>query len=150
MTAITVTPTLDTSAYVSGDCLHTAVIEFVNAFGTLHAAGPGQLQGWVDKLTIIDKDKQAAAGELWLFNSSVTPAAANAAHSISDADAAKCVGVIPFGAYYDSALNSVSFAKNINLSVVSLSTSLWGILVTRGTPTYTASGLVVTIELTQD
>lgn len=142
-TEITVTPTLDTSAYASGDSLHTTVITFANAVGV--SAGSAV----VDKLVISDHDVQSAAGELWLFNATVTPATANAAHSISDADADKCIGVIPFGPYFASALNSISVAKP-GLPIKCAATSLFGILVTRGTPTYTASGLVVTLQISQD
>lgn len=142
-TEVSVTPTLDTSAYASGDSLHTTVLTFANAVGVSGGSGV------VDKLVISDHDVQSAAGELWLFNATVTPATANAAHSISDADADKCIGVIPFGTYYASALNSISVARP-GLPIKCAATSLFGILVTRGTPTYTASGLVVTLQISQD
>lgn len=141
---VTATPTLDTLIYASGDCLHTSVLSFANA---VRVSGGS---GWVDKLSIVDKDLQSAAGELWLFSASVTPAAANAPHSISDADAALCVGVISFGTYFASALNSVSVAKDVRLPFTVAATSLFGILVTRATPTYTAAGLVVTLHISQD
>jgi len=140
---VSVTPTLDTSIYASGDSLHTTVLSFANAVRVTGGSG------YVDKLVVVDKDLQSIAGELWLFSASVTPAAANAAHSISDADAALCVGVIPFGPYYASALNSVSVSKDIRLPFTVAATTLFGILVTRGTPTYTASGLVVSLQIAQ-
>lgn len=141
---LTATPTLDTSAYISGDSLHTAVIDFAGASGASRS-------GYVEKLVIIEKKDASnkSAGELWLFSDTVTPAAANAAHSISDADAALCVGVITFGTYYASALNAVSVATGVNLPYVTLGTSLYGILVTRGTPTYGAADLVVKLTVTQ-
>lgn len=139
-----VTPTLDTVIYASGDCLHTAVLSFLNA---VYASGG---TGTIKKLVVVDADLQSVAGELWLFNATVTPAAANAAHSISDADAAKCVGVIPFGPYYASALNSVSVATPSLPFRITTGTTLFGILVTRGTPTYTAAGLQVSLFIAQD
>ena len=137
---VSATPTLDTSAYASGDCLHTAVIQFVGI--------PDGI-GFIDKMIVVDADLQSVALELWLFSATVTPAAANAAHSISDAHAALCVGVISSGPYYASALNSVSVAKGVALPFKCAATTLFGILVTRGAPTYTASGLTVSLQISQ-
>ena len=141
---VSATPTLDTNIYASGDCLHTAVIAFANAVRT--NAGSGV----IGKLVVVDASAQTAAGELWLFSDTVTPAAANAAHSISDADALKCVGVIPFGTYYASALNTVSVARDLNLPFAVAATTLYGILVTRGTPTYAVGSLTASLQIDQD
>lgn len=140
---VSATPTLDTAIYASGDSLHTAVISFANAVRV--AGGTGTIK----KMVVIDKDVQSIALELWLFSATVTPAAANAAHSISDADAALCIGVIASGTYYASALNSISVASP-SLPITCAATTLFGILVTRGTPTYTASGLTVALQIAQD
>ena len=139
LVSVSATPTLDTAAYASGDCLHTTVIEFANAV----AAAGGC--GFVESMIVVDAAIQSQVLELWLFNDTVTPATVNTAHSISDADAAKCVGVVTSGVYYASALNSVSVAKGVNLSIKLTGTSLFGILVTRGTPTYAADSLTVTL-----
>lgn len=133
-----VTPTLDTSAYAAGDCLATAVMEFEGL--------PGH--GYIDRLVVIDKAKQDAAGELWLFDTAVTPSTANTAHDPSDADLAHCVAVIPFGPYYDASDNSVSVAKGVNCAYVRDAGTgiLYGIAVTRGTPTYAASDLTFILQ----
>lgn len=138
------TPTLDTSAYASGDCLHTAVGTFTNAVSQTGGTGT------ILKMTVIDADVQSAAGELWLFSATVMPAAANAAHSISDADALLCVGVIPFGPYYTSALNAVSVNGTVSLPFSVAATTLYYIAVTRGTPTHSASGLTFKLFVAQD
>lgn len=140
-TVVSATPTLDTNAYASGDCLHTAVIEFALALPASHT-------GFVEKMVIVDALAQSQPCELWLFKSTVTPAAANAAHSISDADALLCIGVISSGPYYASALNSVSVAKALSLAINTTGTSLFGILVTRGTPTYGVGSLTVSLLIT--
>ena len=67
----------------------------------------------------------------------------------TDADAALCVGVIASGTYYASALNSISVAS-VDLAISCAATTLFGLLVTRGTPTYTASGLTVALHIEQD
>lgn len=140
---VTATPTLDTSAYASGDCLHTTVITFANAV-------EASLSGFIEKMVIVDNALQSQPCELWLFNATVTPAAANAAHSISDADAAKCIGVIYSGPYYASALNSVSIARGVGLAIKCAATSLFGILVSRGTGTYAADSLTISLQISAD
>jgi hypothetical protein len=140
---VTATPTLDTSAYHTGDSLHTAIISFANAVDV-------SLSGWVEKMVVVDGALQSQPLELWLFSETVTPAAANAAHSITDADAAKCIGVIYSGAYYASAANSVSVARGVALPIVCAATTLYGLLVTRGTPTYAASSLTVSLQISKD
>lgn len=143
-TRIVVTPTIDTAIYASGDTIANALIAFPNA--VLAAGGVAKL----DKVVIVDAAVQSIAGELWLFSDVVTPAAMNAPHSISDADAALCVGVVPFGTYYPSALNSISVAKGVDLPFTVAGTTLYGILVTRGTPTYgNAAALTVVLHLTE-
>jgi hypothetical protein len=142
-TVVSATPTLDTSAYASGDCLHTTVISFASAVGA-------KLTGFIEKMVIVDNEVQSQPCELWLFSATVTPAAANAAHSISDAHAALCIGVIASGTYYASALNSVSVAKGVNLAIKCAATTLYGILVTRGTPTYAVGSLTVSLLISQN
>lgn len=143
---LSLTPTLDTNIFASGDTIATAVLTFTDA-----VRGVG-MTGTIKKLVLIDKDVQSIAGELWLFDTAVSPAAANAAHSVSDADAAHCIAVIPFGTYYASALNSVSVsaALSVPFKAAATDTNIYGILVTRGTPTYSASGLVVNLLVAQD
>ncbi|MBU2346587.1 MAG: hypothetical protein KJ888_20550 [Gammaproteobacteria bacterium] len=142
---VSATPTLDTSAYASGDCLHTTVISFADAVGP-------SLSGFVEKMIIVDAAVQSQPCELWLFSATVTPAAANAAHSISDADALLLGGggVVYSGPYYPSALNSVSVAKGVGLAIKCAATTLYGILITRGTPTYAAGSLTVSLQISQD
>ena len=140
---VSATPTLDTSIYASGDSLHTAVITFTGAVG--RSGGYGK----VKKMVVVDASAQTAAFELWLFSATVTPAAANSVHSISDADAALCVGVIASGTYFASALNSVCVTKGVDLDFKVAGTSLFGILVTRSTPTYLAGSLTVSLQIEQ-
>lgn len=141
---VSATPTIDAGAYTAGDSLHTTVISFADAVGA-------SLSGFVEKMIVVDNAVQSRPLELWLFNATVTPAAALDPHSISDADAAKCIGVIYSGPYYASALNSVSVAKGVGLAIACAATTLYGILVTRGTPTYGATdALTVSLQISQD
>src|SRR5512140_687037 len=100
-----------TTDYVTGDYMGASsdAMEFDS---TDLADGSG---GMIVAAMLIDKDVSSDSGaqscELWLFDTEPTPPANSAAWSISDADAAKCIGVIPFSTYYASALNAVSKAE---------------------------------------
>ena len=142
-TVVTATPTLDTSAYAVGDCLHTTVIEFANAVGA-------SLSGIVEKMVVFDKIAQSQPLVLHLYSATVTPAAANAAHSLSDADGVKYVGSVYSGIYESQTLNSVAMTKNVGLAIKLAGTSLFGILVTKGTPTYAADSLTVSLLIQED
>ena len=133
-----------TGAIAVGDCVHTTILQFANA--TLVAGGTGT----VSKFLFHDKDDQAAPGELWLFNDTVTIPAADAAWSLSDADLAKCVGVIPFGPYFDATLGQIAVNSSVRLRYTCAATTLFGALKTLGTPTYTAPGPTVTLFVDRD
>lgn len=141
---------VDTSAFATGDVIGpVAPAPIIFPLGTVDVGRRGVIRS----LRIIDNDAQSAAndaGELWLFSSTVTPAAGNAAHSISDADAAKLVGIIPILAanVFASALNAVITIPNQYIPFAVTGTSLFGILVSRAAPTY--AGGVLTIALTID
>ncbi len=144
---IVVTPTIsDTTANAAGDYVGqnttpitlTGVADFAGHSATLR------------NVVITDKDKQSQPLEIWLFNASPTVPNSNAAWNVSDADAANCVGVIPVTAWYESTLNSIGMAAP-NLKVkTNASANLFAALVTRGTPTYSASGLQLRFFFSQD
>jgi hypothetical protein len=148
-TAIDVVPTLTVHAtYVSGDFVGTSstAMEFPNAARV--STGTGVVQS----ATLVDYAAQSIAAELWLFDTAVTPPTDSAAWSISDADAARCIGVIAFQNYFASALNSISngVIPNGGLGFKSSGTSLWGCLVTRGAPAYASGDLTVRLIIIQD
>jgi hypothetical protein len=132
---ITVTPTVDTNIYASGDQLGT-VMTFANA---LLATGD---TCYVKTLTIVDAIKQSSAMKLHLFNASPTLVSVdNAALDFSDATmAATYIGSIVVAAGDWIALNANSVATvNTELLLQGVTTSLYGILECAGTPTYTAA-----------
>jgi hypothetical protein len=114
-------------------------------------AGYGGIIGAV----LVDKALQSASLELWLFDDIPTAPNDNAAWTISDADAAKLVGVIPFSTYYASAANSVSIGAIPNgilpfkVAGAALK-ALYGCVVTRGTPTYASGDLVIRLLIVQN
>lgn len=146
------TPTLPTHAnYVAGD--------YIGADATAMAfAGASRLnagRGWVLGATLTDYALQSIAGELWLFDTNVTPPADSAPWSISDAHAARFICVIPFSTYYASALNCVSHGVPSGGSPAAFtclagSTSIYGCFVTRGAPTYASGDLTFRLHISQD
>jgi hypothetical protein len=136
---VTVDAAVDTAIMAAGDVAASAVIPFP-------VSGSGV--GAVTSLTLIDPDHNTAAnlaGTLWLFKATVTPAAANAAHSISDADALKCIGFIPVAAgdVVLSALNSVACVRLAAWLPFEIGTgaSIYGIFVVAATPTFAGGTL---------
>ena len=144
---ISVTPTLDTSIYDSGDVL----------FATTAIAGATRAadeRSALNSIAVIDKDDQKPALRLLFFKAAVTFGTINAAPSISDSDAANYLGHVDIAAadYVDLGGVSVACAKNIGLMLEAasgLTTVYVAGMLTAGTPTHTASGLVFNFGVVQ-
>ena len=102
---------------------------------------------YIDTAMVIDPSARSDALELWIFTSAITAAADNAAHSITDADAAKCVGIIPIATYYASALNTVGIARALGLEI-GAGNDIWVLVVTRAASIYGVLGLTVLLTIT--
>lgn len=147
---IKLTPVLTVHAtYATGDHVGTSAtaLAFTNAVRT--AGGSGTIIG----ATLIDFATQSVSAELWLFSQSVTVPDDSAAWTITDAHSLFCIGVIPFSTYYASAANSISTGTipNGNLPFVLPpgSTTLYGALVTRGSPAYASGDLTIRLLITE-
>ena len=145
--AISQTPTVSAGAYSANDAVG-GILTFANA-GRV-ATGSGIIKS----MLIIDDAGQDAELELWLFNATFTAMSNNAAWNPSQADLRKLVAIISTGdgAYFDAGTESaarVETSQGYNLAAAG--TSLFGQLVTRGTPTYAATDdVTVIIGLLQD
>lgn len=136
---VTVTPTLDTSAYASGDLL----------FDSTEAAAAARTTGGatlLESVTIIDKADQKVAFTLVFANAATDFGTANSAPNPDDTETATIVGHVAIAAtdYLDMGGASVACIRNLGLLMqTSGTTSLWiaGVNST-GTPTYAASDLV--------
>lgn len=147
-TKIDCIPTLTVHAtYVTGDYVGESGASFSVPDVARIEGGSGFL-----KAVLIDYAKQSIAMELWVFDWQVTPPNDSAAWALSDADMARCVGVIPFNTYYASANNSISFnnADYIVFKCQPTSKRLWFCLVTRGSPAYASGDLTVRFFVWQD
>jgi len=131
------TPTISTGIYAAGDALG-GLLTFANA--VLATGGSGV----ITKVVIIDYDQELAPIDLVLFNQTFTNTADNAPFDPSDADLANCIGYIDIAAtdYSDFTDNSVA-AKTSGLRmpfpITLVGTSLFGQMVVRSAPTYTAT-----------
>lgn len=146
---IDVTPVLTVHAnYAANDYVGTSAdaMTFTNCARV--NAGTGIILGAV----LIDYAVQNIAGELWLFDTEPTPPADSAAWTITDANAARCIGIIPFSTYYASAVNSIAVVGNVNFAFQCLTASkdLYGCFVTRGAPTYASGDLTFRLHILQD
>lgn len=145
-TVIDLTLSLSTSpAYSDGDVL-AAAQELTNA---VRASGG---TGVIQSIAVIDKDDQGQALDIVISDSTITLGTENAAVSISDADAAKILGIVEVtGSDYVDLVNSqYASIKNIGLVVMPDTTSLYISAVSRGTGTYTASGIDLRFGIIQD
>jgi hypothetical protein len=137
---ITFTPTLDTSAYASGDVLFaTAAIS-----GATRANDERAL---LQSLTVSDKSDQKPAFTIYFFKTNVTSGAFNAAPTISDADGITCLGYHSVAAADWKDLGGVDVVsyKNIGLLLEAASgtTTVYAFAVLdAGAPTFANGDLV--------
>lgn len=136
--AIAATPTLDTSAYAAGDSYWTTAVELAAA--SRFSGGVTILQS----VTVVDKDDQKPAFDLFFFDRTVTFGTVNGAPSISDTDAGYYQGHVSLAAadYKDLGGVSVACLKGIGLAMKTNATSLFIAAMVGSTPSHTASGLV--------
>jgi hypothetical protein len=138
-------PTISAAGiYAAGDALG-GLLTFVNA---ARVAGGGT----ITKIVITDEDQELAPIELHLFNQTFTATADNAPWDPGDADLANYIGYvdIPATDYADFVDNSAA-AKASGLRMPFdyglVGTSLFGQMVVRSAPTYTATD-DITIKIT--
>jgi len=144
---ISQTPTVTAGAYSAGDAVG-GLLTFANA---ARVSGGG---GAIKDVLLVDDAGQDAELELWLFDRTFTAMADNAAWAPSEADLEHLVTVIStedsargwMAAGTPSAIE-IEVARRYDLN----GTSLFGQLVTRGTPTFAATDdLTVKVGLLQD
>lgn len=139
MNVLDVTLVADTNAYADGDVLAIPQ-EIVNSVAEAGTARQ------LTSIVVIDSDDQGTAIDLIFFDASASLGTINTAIDISDADAAKIVGIVAIAAgdFKDLINNKVAVKTGIDLvmKAASTSASLWvGAVVRSGTPTYSAGGI---------
>lgn len=133
-----ITPTLDTSAYASGDVLF-APVEIPNFFPN---AGEARA---LQSIQILDEDAQGAAFDLVLMTSLQNIGTLNGAASITDAIARTITATQKFAAtdWVDWTAWRMIELAGVGKVLRSEGTSLWVAGIARGTPTHTAAGLKI-------
>lgn len=145
--AIAATTTIDGAAYAAKDAIG-GNLSFANA---ARAAGGS---GVIEAVIMKDLHQQMAAMDLIIASAALT-ASNNNAFDPSDAEVATILGRIAIAAtdYADFNDNSVMYKGNLNIPYVcgGATTTLYGQLVSRGTPDYAADGdIAVTIIVRRD
>ncbi len=144
--SISQSPTVTAGAYSANDVVG-GLLTFASA-AAIYGGG-----GVVKDLIIIDDAGQDAPLELWLFNATFTAIADNGAWDPSQADLRKLVAIISTadGSYFDAGTESVARVEASQRYDLASGTSLFGQLVTRGTPSYSATDdVTVILGLLQD
>jgi hypothetical protein len=144
---ISFTPTLDTSAYASGDVLFvsTAITGVTRA---------NDLRAVLMSMTVCDKSDQKPAFTIYFAQTNVTTGTINVAPTISDADVANILGYVSVAAadWKDLGGADVVTYKAINLLLEAASGTTtvyaFGVL-EAGTPTFAASDLVFKFGVVQ-
>jgi len=146
VTVIEVTLSLNTGIYASGDVLaDTQVV----AGATRHKDGYGKIIAAV----VLDKDAQAQGLDLIFLKANVSLGTENSAPSMSDADAENLLGAIEVesGDFVDLTNNQIALAGDLYVPIVAASgtSDIYMAAMSRGTGTYTASGIVVQLFIEQ-
>jgi len=145
-TVIDLTLSLDTDAYADGDVL-AATQELASA---VRASGT---TGVIQSIGFIDDDDQGQALDIVILDSDVALGSENAAVSIADGDADNILGIVRVAAgdYIDlvgSQWAQPSFDPIVVKPVTG--TSLYVAVISRGTGTYSASGITIRFGIVQD
>jgi hypothetical protein len=147
-----VTPVLDTNAYATGD--HLGSIHTINS-----ALSNTDATSILVSLIITDAANQKAALEVHLFSALPTLTSSdNAAIRIADSEVASyhlgyiSVAATDYVTLDATAGNAVAVKTGLNIVVnnKALGTSIYAVVVSRGSPTYAASSLVFKYGFLQD
>lgn len=146
-TIVDVTLSLDTDQYADGDVLAdnqevTNAVRVNDGTGIIHS------------ITLLDKDDQGAALDLVFLQTSGSLGTENSAVSVADGDADDILGVVEIGAgdYVDLVNSQIVTKDNVGIVIKGASggTSIYIAAVSRGTGTYTASGITIKLGILQD
>jgi len=141
-------PTVDTAIYASGDLIG-GKLTFA---GALRAS---TRSGYITSVTVFDQSAQAQDLEVVIFgdNPTATTFTDQAALDIADADVLLIEDAVSLGSAtrFAWADNGIKFVGSLSLPVVGTGTSIYGALVSRGTPTFAAgTDIRVQICVSQD
>ena len=151
-TILTATPAISTDIYADGDVIGSAEISLPLA---VRADGLVESSGIIQAVIVTDLAAQGANLDIYFFDRELTNTTFtdNGSWDISDIDLLTLIGV---GAITDwRTLNSNSNGQLLNLGIPFVipagATTLFAVMVSRGTPTYTTSlDLTLRVAILQD
>ena len=134
--------TLDTSAYSEG-YVFSDKVEWTNVIRQSEDITA------IHTVTIIDDDEQNMAFDLVFFNADFTAGTKNTAWAVNMSD---CLGYIPIASsdYANFSGSSVASLKNVGLILHSTGSSIFMGTMSRGTGSFTATGVKVKLGMYQD
>ena len=142
---VQVNPLVNTTVYTSNSVVG-GKLSFANA---VRSPNSGVLQ----TVSVVSKSVQTAGYKFYLFRDNPTASTFtdHTSPSIASADVSKLVGVYTLG-NPDSTLGAtINTLDNVGQAFVTNGTTVYGVLVTTGTPTYTSnSDVFVTISVLED
>ncbi|HLE04298.1 MAG TPA: hypothetical protein VI699_00765 [Candidatus Acidoferrales bacterium] len=136
-------------AYTAEDCVG-GLLTFANA------ASAYASEGVIKRITVIDADKEKAAGKLYFFNADPSSSVDTDAASFlpAAADLVKLIGAHAVAAadFVDSTSDSVAvYETDLPFVLAAGGTSLFAVFVCTGTPTYTvATDLTIKLLIARD
>jgi len=134
-----VTVTVDTSPYANGDQIDS-VLEADGIIG-----GPNEDNATLVGVTLVDASSQESDLEIWFFDHNVTTVSSdNDAFNVSDSNMTSFMGavIISKGDYLAAANNSVAYVPAevpLRQDTSQSSPGVYLVIVSRGTPTYSAT-----------
>ena len=144
---VDVTLSLDTAAYADGD-----VLADTQAVTAMFRVADGTAT--IDSIHVLDEDDQGQALDLIFLGASNALGTENSAPTITDANARDIQGRVRIGAadYYDLGGCRIATISGIGLKLKAASGATTGYIgaISRGTGTYTASGIRLKLGLTLD
>lgn len=115
--SVDVTRPADTTAYAAGDAIsNSTTAPTTGGFTLTGAARKSGGSGIITDVIVTSSNDPATrlAGELYLFNQSVTNINDNAAFAVSDTEIKTCVGVVPFS-FFDAGNNGLAHMTGLNI-----------------------------------
>lgn len=146
------TPTIDTSAFGSGDLIGTGAIALTGAVLGDGDTGTEEHGGYIQSVVITDLAKQSANIDVVFFdvNPSNTSYSVNNAFDPHDTDILQIVGVAAVTDWKDFNDSSIGQAMNLAIPFVleNGNNILYAVLVSRGAPNYgTSSDLTLRVGI---
>lgn len=144
---VDLTFSLDTNIYASGDVLADTQV-------LAGAMRMRDLTGVLSGFTLFDEDDQGIELDVVFLSANVSIGTENAAVSVTDANAREILGIVNVASTDWKDLGGVRVAtvRNVNLPIkpAAQTQDVYVALITRGTPTHTASGLRGRFHFFQD